>query len=487
MDDETPQNMLLALERDGILALRNIPNYQRIRDAYFEIATKCVLEAKPEDSQSFVSSKTFGDGTQRATISSEAGLNLNSAGFLADAACPGYRDRYLDFSRALENAVNTFAQALEKSSFEIYDQDQLISIREMINEATRLDHFHLYEGTENEVEANPTSNHAHRLSSEELSVSLHEDRGLFIVMASPQFSRASKQGRLNSMQVEPDDRGLIIQQGDGQFVRPILHDAEIVIMMGTGATEWLRTSHILPPVTHGMKMLTYPSVSEERVTRAFFGKMILLPLYQRVSPSRFTFAEILNKTYRHVSGIDILEPKEIGCASSRQLVEAAKPCYVQVSCEAKADFPKTDCSTICNRNHTDDAEKCKKYCQGCQNGGIGNIVWMQCIPDSAHPPPSDPQHGALPPGPAPVSPVPPTTSGPVHPPTSGPVPPTLPPDVPAPPTLPLVNPESDFAGVPAILSHDTPVEPAPLDNSNSKRKSCRRVIHHQPQLHRQLH
>ena len=133
MDDETPQNMLLALERDGILALRNIPNYQRIRDAYFEIATKCVLEAKPEDSQSFVSTKTFGDGTQRATISSEAGLNLNSAGFLADAACPGYRDRYLDFSRALENAVNTFAQALEKSSFEIYDQDQLISIREMIN------------------------------------------------------------------------------------------------------------------------------------------------------------------------------------------------------------------------------------------------------------------------------------------------------------------------------------------------------------------
>ncbi|CCI47992.1 unnamed protein product [Albugo candida] len=192
MDDETPQNMLLALERDGILALRNIPNYQRIRDAYFEIATKCVLEAKPEDSQSFVSSKTFGDGTQRATISSEAGLNLNSAGLL----------------RALGIAI-----ALEKSSFEIYDQDQLISIREMINEATRLDHFHLYDGTENEVEANPTSNHAHRLSSEELSVSLHEDRGLFIVMASPQFSRASKQGRLNSMQVEPDDRGLIISKG----------------------------------------------------------------------------------------------------------------------------------------------------------------------------------------------------------------------------------------------------------------------------------
>ncbi|CCI47993.1 unnamed protein product [Albugo candida] len=263
-------------------------------------------------------------------------------------------------------------------------------------------------------------------------------------------------------------------------------------------------------------MLTYPSVSEERVTRAFFGKMILLPLHQRVSPSRFTFAKILNKTYRHVSGIDILEPKEIGCASSRQLVEAAKPCSVQVSCEAKADVPKTDCSTICNRNHTDDGENCKNNCQGCQNGGIGNILWMQCIPNSEHPPPSilppipppdtpppsnippppsDPQKGALPPVPAPVSPVPPptrgpvppTTGGPVHPPTSGPVPPTLPPNVPAPPTLPRVNPEASFAGVPATRSQDTLVEPAPLDNSNSKRKSCRRVIHHQPQVHRQLH
>nr|CCA23063.1 carbohydratebinding protein putative [Albugo laibachii Nc14] len=463
MDGETPQDMLSALQRDGILALRNIPNYQRIRDAYFQIATKCVLETKAEHHQSFMSTKKFQDGTKRATISSEAGLNLNSAGLLTDAACPGYRERYLEFSRALENAVNSFAQALEKSSFQIYDEGRLISMREMINEATRLDHFHLYEGTEHEVEAIPTSKHAQHLSAKDLSMSLHEDRGLFIVMASPKFSRVNDQGQMNSMQVDPDDRGLIIQQDDGQFVRPILHDAEIVIMMGTGATEWLRTSHLLPPVTHGMKMLTHPSVSEDRVVRAFFGKMILLPLSHRVYPSRLTFAEILNKTIRHVSGEEMYESKEIGCASNRQLEEATTTtCPLQTGCTRKTDSANTECQLVCNRNHPGDVENCATNCHQCVEGEEGTLLWMQCVPKSdspaPNPSPSPPPASPSPlPSPPSTNPIPPKSGNPPPPPPSPPAPGVTPP-----PPASGVTPPPPASGVtpPPPASGVTPPPPA---------------------------
>lgn len=116
-----------------------------------------------------------------------------------------------------------------------------------------------------------------------------------------------------------------------EIVRPELKPDELVIMIGTGASRWLESSHHLPAVMHGMRMpeemvWDAEATPGQRNLRAWFGKMTLLPSYQRLLESKMDFDEFTNRTTRHLLGSSKDDIKAIGCAGGRHLVESEGSC-----------------------------------------------------------------------------------------------------------------------------------------------------------------
>ncbi|DBA03776.1 TPA: hypothetical protein N0F65_005666 [Lagenidium giganteum] len=381
---EQASDILGALKTDGIVALNNVPNYEALRQQFLAKATECALAgvANPGDDTTFVSSKRFDDNTKRYTISTNAGLELPAAADDVEAKCPGYRALYQEFSATVERAVNNFGAALDKTSFTASDGQQVISSRKLVSEAVRLDHFHAYEAAQQQTPSE------RRLA---MSLPLHEDHGLFIAMSAPKFFEVTPAGQLHERRLANDASGLIIQTGNGQRVRPVLKDDEVVIMMGTGASRWLKTSEHIPAVMHGMKMPESLVASGSRELRAWFGKMTLLPSYQRLLEDEHTvFDAHVNRTTRFLLQQEP-EAKVIGCATGRRLTPSEGKCTLQ-RCTVKPgkSDPGDGCQTICNRENHDpkDAPNCKDYCDCSPVPGPAERCWMLCVanlPDSKCP------------------------------------------------------------------------------------------------------
>uniref|UniRef100_K3WXT3 Isopenicillin N synthase-like Fe(2+) 2OG dioxygenase domain-containing protein n=1 Tax=Globisporangium ultimum (strain ATCC 200006 / CBS 805.95 / DAOM BR144) TaxID=431595 RepID=K3WXT3_GLOUD len=386
-EGDTPDRVLRTLEQGGILALKNIPNYASLRERYLESAVRCALasDERGTDIHTFLSTKTFADGTRRLTLRANAGLELENSGTTENARalesnCPGYRQLHLELSRALEHAVNTFGAVLDQTSFKVSDGESPISSRKLISESVRLDHFHAYKSP-----SDPDTNRKLSSAERELSLSLHEDHGLFIAMVAPTFFTAAKDGQVRARHLASDASGLVIRSADGEkIVRPILKDDEVVIMMGTGASRWLQTSHHLPAVMHGMKMPTelVTSNGEERNLRAWFGKMTLLPSYQRLLESRKSFAEFSNMTARHLLEKNAGDLKTIGCASGRHLVESEGSCTYKF-CTIKPEWewnpPTVGCAQACNYNTPFFDEKCARKCDCVGTTTQADDCWMLCV------------------------------------------------------------------------------------------------------------
>ncbi|GLE02635.1 hypothetical protein PINS_up011476 [Pythium insidiosum] len=140
LQGETPQRLLQALQTDGMVSLKNIPNYAGLRERYLRKAAECAGVQANVARDPFVQRKLFEDGTQRFTISSNAGRELKEEASTAaldevDAKCPGYRALYEEFSEALEHAVNTFGAALDETAFTATDGHKAISSRKLVSEA----------------------------------------------------------------------------------------------------------------------------------------------------------------------------------------------------------------------------------------------------------------------------------------------------------------------------------------------------------------
>uniref|UniRef100_K3WVC4 VWFD domain-containing protein n=1 Tax=Globisporangium ultimum (strain ATCC 200006 / CBS 805.95 / DAOM BR144) TaxID=431595 RepID=K3WVC4_GLOUD len=372
-----PHRLLDELQANGIVALRNVPNYANVRAQYLQKAAECAVLAADSVEASFLSTKQFQDGTTRYTISTNAGQELAGSAANTQETCPGYQELYQEFSQLIEHAVNTFGSTLDATSFTASDGTQTITSRKLVSEAVRLDHFHAYQSTAKTEDATQ-----HR--ELEFSLPLHEDHGLFIAMSAPKFFDVQATGgrKLVERQLAADKSGLVIQTAAGTRVRPVLNEDEVVIMMGTGASRWLKTSHTLPAVMHGMKM-PESMTNEGRSLRAWFGKMTLLPSYQRMLQNQdVMFDAHVNSTTRYLlqqkdADSDV---KAIGCATGRHLQASATSC-INKACKPKSGS-KTSverCNTICNRNHgPDEATECASQCK-CSKGGDGQVCWMLCV------------------------------------------------------------------------------------------------------------
>ncbi|RLN57483.1 hypothetical protein BBP00_00007497 [Phytophthora kernoviae] len=372
---DSPARMLNALERGGIIALKNIPNYANVRERFLASAVQCSVASEKEDeSIRYLSTKQFHDGTRRLTLRAAAGRELmdidGDAMNAMSANCPGHRELHVEFSSMLERAVDTFASALDDTEFTMGDGENLISARKLVGDAKRLDHFHAYEAV------TPPLNSARRsLSAEEierdLSLAMHEDHGLFIAMAAPKFfSVGAEDGSIRERRLKSDASGLVIGAPElEEIVRPDLKADELVIMIGSGASRWLETSHHLPAVMHGMRMpeeMVWDSEATpgQRNLRAWFGKMTLLPTYQRLLQNRMYFDDFTNRTTRHLLSADRSDDdlKAIGCASGRHLVESEGSCTYTI-CTLKEGVekpPTVGCKQACNYHTEFFDAKCEK-------------------------------------------------------------------------------------------------------------------------------
>ncbi|KAG1685593.1 hypothetical protein DVH05_007892 [Phytophthora capsici] len=380
--EDVPSRMLEALERGGIIALKNIPNYANVRERFLTSAVECaVASEETEEATRYLSTKKFHDGTRRLTLRAAAGrelLETDSETLDAMAAhCPGHRELYEEFSGTLERAVDTFASALDQTKFTMGDGERSISARKLVGDAKRLDHFHAYEAAQAPVQSNVQD------IERDLSLAMHEDHGLFIAMAAPKFYSVNN-GNVRERRLKSDASGLVIGAADiDEIVRPELKADELVIMMGTGASRWLQTSHHLPAVMHGMRMPEelVEDVPGQRNLRAWFGKMTLLPSYQRLLSTNMDFDEFTNRTTRHLLQPNTNNLKAIGCAGGRHLVESEGSCTFKI-CTLKPGVerpPTVGCRQACNYGTEFFDAKCAKKCDCTGTTTQADVCWMLCV------------------------------------------------------------------------------------------------------------
>uniref|UniRef100_K3WU03 Uncharacterized protein n=1 Tax=Globisporangium ultimum (strain ATCC 200006 / CBS 805.95 / DAOM BR144) TaxID=431595 RepID=K3WU03_GLOUD len=464
-----PELVLAALKKDGIISLKNIPSYAIARDAYLLEAAACAVAAKDANAE-FLLHRTFPDNTKRYTISTASGQDLNTSAHETDSICPGYAKYYLEFTRILERAVSSLAETLDATTFTTQDgYKQLVSSRKLFGEAVRLDHFHAYEA------APASSTDAARQLKEQDTFALHEDDGMFIAFPAPAFYKVKSDNSLESVSAGSDaDTGLVIETHDHQRVRPVLKTDEVTVMIGTGFNKWVTTSEKLPAVTHGMKMPSIETAATERLLRSWFGKMTLLPAYQRML-TEMTFEQHANATTRFLKQGSSSDMMSIGCAPGRKLVASATPeCSFQ-ECTTKPGVaaPSEPCSLICNRSHGGDPAACAASCNCVASSHRATNCWMVCVKDLDNCATNDQVCSGqaltctATPAPTTKAPTPPpTTQAPVTPPptTQAPAPTTRSPTpsatlTPAPGTPSTTAPSTP--GTPSTTTPGTPATTAP--------------------------
>ncbi|KUF90877.1 4-coumarate--CoA ligase 2 [Phytophthora nicotianae] len=260
-----------------------------------------------------------------------------------------------------------------------------------MTDAVRLDHFHAYETPslhERRLMSADSGTQASTSDKDDLSLELHEDDGMFIVFATPAFYKVNNDGAnstFKSVQAGGEDdseSGLIIQRRDGQRVRPILKPDQVTLMVGTGYNRWVGTSEQLPAVMHGMRMPEVKMTETQRLLRAWFGKMTLLPSYQRML-KQMDFGEHANTTAQYVQQGHQSDHQLLGCAPGRHLLASADAecSYKECIVKAGATAPSEGCSVVCNRGHSTDPAACSKSCSCTASSHSATSCWMLCVKD----------------------------------------------------------------------------------------------------------
>ena len=387
----TPHDVLDALKKDGIISIDNVPSYAQVRRSYLEVAAACAVSAEEVNAE-FLLHNTLKDGTKRYTISTASGQDANTTSTRTDAVCPGYQNVYNAFSSLLELVVLHVATTLDATDFTTKDgYGQTISTRKLVTDAVRLDHFHAYQATsQSERRRLSTTSATSSSKDDDYTVELHEDNGMFIVFATPAFYKVSNNGARRTFETvsasgeDDSESGLIIQTHDGRRVRPVLKPDQVTLMLGTGYNLWVQASPQLPAVMHAVRMPEVESTSKQRVLRAWFGKMTLLPSYHRMLKASMDFDMYANVTAQYVQSGHQSDHPVVGCSPGRRLVASVDGdvCNYK-SCTPKRGLrePTPGCAVVCNSEHFA-ADVCAKSCTCTPDPACHvTMCWHTCVKD----------------------------------------------------------------------------------------------------------
>ncbi|CAH0475490.1 unnamed protein product [Peronospora belbahrii] len=326
----TPYEVLNALKKDGIISFSNVPSYAQVRRTYLEMAAACAVSAQEANAE-FLYQKTLTDGTKRYTISTTSGRAANFAAITTDATCPGYKEVYGQFSSLFEMVVLSVATALDATNFTTKDgYGQIVSSRKLMTDAVRLDHFHAYEPPSSRKLMSELSDiNTNAVPDKNFTLEMHEDNGMFIMFSTPAFYKVSNGGLKHTFEPVSSSgedglgSGLLIRTRDGQLVQPILEPDYVTLMVGTGFNKWVDSSHDLPPVSHAMRIPEMQMMPTQRLIRAWFGKMTLLPSYQHMV-GQMDFETHMNASAHYLRQGHESDRPLLGCAPGRHLA-ASKP------------------------------------------------------------------------------------------------------------------------------------------------------------------
>uniref|UniRef100_K3WVE2 Isopenicillin N synthase-like Fe(2+) 2OG dioxygenase domain-containing protein n=1 Tax=Globisporangium ultimum (strain ATCC 200006 / CBS 805.95 / DAOM BR144) TaxID=431595 RepID=K3WVE2_GLOUD len=380
--------LLQAMQQDGIVALQNVPQYAALREKYLAKAAACAVTARDNKAE-FLLYRKLTDGTKRYTISTESGRKLSESGKETLEHCPGYLEVYQEFSKLVEDTVADVGKALDATqALHIATGSELtLTARELMEESVHLDHFHAYQAPEFTRKLSSS----YRESTTDLSLEMHTDNGLMIAMTAPEYFDVADSGEVRSKNTRSEDAGLVIQTAEGKTVRPVLQADELVLMLGSGVDQWIKTTPKLRPVLHGMRFprgLSYADGSNaegHKVLRAWFGKMILMNTEHVMQNTGMSYGEYADHTTRYLmeSNAD-LGFAAVACPPDRRLQASDSKCMTKI-CTLKAGADSSamlnSCQVACNHDSTDDAKLCKANCE-CETQTVaGHNCWMLCVAD----------------------------------------------------------------------------------------------------------
>lgn len=384
--------LLGAMQKDGIVALQNVPNYASLRAKYLAKAAACAVTAQ-ENKAEFLLFRKLTDGTKRFTISTESGRKLQESGKETLEHCPGYLEVYHEFSQLVEDAVVGVGKALDATkALQIQTgSDVALTARELMEDSVHLDHFHAYQAAENTPsQQRKLSSYGSYKDSSQLSLEMHTDNGLMIAMTAPEYFDVADSGEVRAKQTRSEDAGLVIKTFESKTVRPVLKADELVLMLGSGVDQWIKTSPKLHPVMHGMRFprgLSYADVDakEHKVLRAWFGKMILLKADHVMENTGLSYGEYANHTTRYLMETSAdLGFAAVACPPNRRLQASDNKCMTKTCTpKAGADTSKMieSCQVTCNHEATDDVKLCAQNCE-CESESVaGHRCWMLCVED----------------------------------------------------------------------------------------------------------
>ncbi|KAF0730236.1 hypothetical protein Ae201684P_013273 [Aphanomyces euteiches] len=347
--------LVAALKTSGIVALKNIPNYETTRDAYLDAAARCVSA-----SHGNVLHKRLVDGTQRRTLSTRADSDLVPES-LTDA-CPDYVETLKAFNAVVDEAGIAFAKALDATTADVTSKP----METVMTTGKHLNHLHAYE--------NPSQSEA---VASDLSLELHTDNGLFIMMSAPRFVDGD-----NHVVANPDENAGLIVKLNGTEYRPEQKDNELVIMIGQAFNEWTNLGHQFPAVLHGMVM---PRNAPADTKRLFFGRMILVSDDTVLANAKMTFREYADSNRRFLLG-ESTDVASFACPIHRQLASSDPSCTLGIwtrSSDSPSNVTDAVCMRDCNMNATMKAaaERClsNKCVKTSDVANGGTMCWMLCV------------------------------------------------------------------------------------------------------------
>ncbi|KAH9119975.1 hypothetical protein LEN26_011346 [Aphanomyces euteiches] len=347
-------SLVAALKNSGIVALKNIPNYQTTREAYLQAAARCVSM-----SHEHVIHKRLVDGTQRRTLSTHAKSDLVPESLTN--ACPEYVQTVKAFNEVVDQAGMALAKALDSTANEAEPMETVITTGKHLN------HLHAYE--------NPSQSVA---VASDLSLELHTDNGLFIMMSAPRFVDGD-----NHVVANPDENAGLIVKLNGTEYRPEQKDNELVIMIGQAFNEWTNLGHQFPAVLHGMVM---PRNAPADTKRLFFGRMILVSDDTVLANAKMTFREYADSNRRFLLG-ESTDVASFACPIHRELASSDPSCSLGIwtrSSDSASNVTDAMCMRYCNVDPVSmksDYDQCKAYkcvkTSEVPNGGTD--CWMVCV------------------------------------------------------------------------------------------------------------
>lgn len=375
-DAQIAEKVLKQVEKEGFFGISNIPRYSDARNNYLTVASNCAWNNHESGKAEFLLHKTLKDTTRRFTISTQASGDIKERATDVDAFCPGYKVAYDTWSALVNDVIGDLGKSLGLTNVTVTKENTNVPIYDQLMNSLHLDHFHAYQAP-----SLPRASAGMTMKGDELSLEMHLDNGVMIAMSTPKYFNVPKSGdglKEASVKKANADAGLIVELSNGTIVAPILKPDVLVIMIGSGFKNWLKTNRQPRPVPHGMK---YPT--HEGEVRAWSGKMVLLEERDVMKDSGMTFGDFGTISSRFLLAEEVDSHfAALACPSGRRLQASDKKCTFQ---QCKQNDPsaklKTSCVVSCNRNHKGDKEACEADCKCSTLTKPATVCWMLCVLD----------------------------------------------------------------------------------------------------------